>query len=224
MTPEAKPEKHTPEAKPEKHTPEAKPEKHTPEAKPGNQTPERDARNQPPERDARNQTCPPISQPQVLWLGVRPARDVAMLPALALAATLGRGLTGDRYTQKKGSGKREVTLITHADILTLVQRLGLAQAPEQLYPLARRNVVVDSQTLPNTTGQRFWLGSVQLECTGPCEPCQRMDLAFGAGAFAAMRSAPFVGGMTARIIEGGVIHLGDALRLERAEVSGHTPA
>ncbi|RBD17181.1 MOSC domain-containing protein, partial [Xanthomonas oryzae pv. oryzae] len=41
---------------------------------------------------------------QVTWIGVRPARDVAMLEVDAAQVTTGIGLVGDRY--KGGSGKR----------------------------------------------------------------------------------------------------------------------
>ena len=43
------------------------------------------------------------------WIGLRPARDVAMHAVEAAEAVTGAGLVGDRY--RGGSGKRGVTLI-----------------------------------------------------------------------------------------------------------------
>ncbi|RBG57666.1 MOSC domain-containing protein, partial [Xanthomonas oryzae pv. oryzae] len=58
---------------------------------------------------------------QVTWIGVRPARDVAMLEVDAAQVTTGIGLVGDRY--KGGSGKRGVTLI-QAEHLPVIAALA----------------------------------------------------------------------------------------------------
>jgi hypothetical protein len=58
-------------------------------------------------------------------------------------------------------------------------------------------------------GQRLRLGQAVLQLTSPCKPCERMDeLRPGL-------SAALVGkrGMLARVIEGGMIHVGDTITL-----------
>jgi MOSC domain-containing protein YiiM len=51
---------------------------------------------------------------------------------------------------------------------------------------------------------------VVLVATGPCAPCGKMDEAIAAGGFQALRGH---GGITARVERGGVIRLGDEVRL-----------
>lgn len=136
------------------------------------------------------------------WIGVRPARDVAMLEVDAVQAKAGAGLVGDRH---RGSGKRQVTLIQH-EHLPLVGALLGAQAPAPA--LLRRNLAVAGINVLALKTARFRIGEVVLEGTGPCDPCSRMEAALGPGGYNAMRGH---GGITARIIAGGVLRLGDAV-------------
>lgn len=120
-------------------------------------------------------------------------------------ARAGAGLVGDRYGG--GSGSRAITL-TQAEHLPLVAALmGL----DDLDPaLLRRNLVVSGVNLLALKGQRFQVGEAMLEGTGPCHPCSRMEEALGPGGLNAMRGH---GGLTARIIQGGVIRIGDPVRV-----------
>jgi len=141
---------------------------------------------------------------RVEWIGLRPKRDVGMQEADSANAKAGGGLTGDRYSG--GSGKRGVTLI-QAEHLPVIASLS---GHERVAPaLLRRNVVVSGIPLMALKGRRFRIGDVVLEGTGTCDPCSRMEAALGPGGFNAMRG---MGGLCARIVEGGTFRVGDAVQ------------
>ena len=142
----------------------------------------------------------------VRWIGLRPARDVPMREADAATAVSGVGLVGDRY--KSGSGKRGITLI-QAEHLPVIA--ALSGHPEISPATLRRNVVVSGIPLVALKGRRFRIGDVLLEGTDPCDPCSRMEAALGPGGYNAMRG---MGGLCARILEGGSVRLGDAVVAE----------
>jgi MOSC domain-containing protein YiiM len=140
---------------------------------------------------------------RVEFIGVRPGRDVAVQSVDAVQAVAGRGLVGDRYAG--GSGKRGVTLIQAEHLPVVAALAGLpAVDPRTL----RRNLVVGGLPLLALKGRRFRVGAVVLEGTGPCDPCSKMEAALGEGGYNAMRGH---GGLCARVVEGGVIRLGDAV-------------
>lgn len=135
------------------------------------------------------------------WIGLRPARDVPMVAVEEALATCDAGLSGDRYAG--GSGKRGATLI-QAEHLPVIAALAghTSIAPATL----RRNLVVSGIPLIAFKGRRFRIGSVVFEGTEPCDPCSRMEDALGTGGYNAMRG---MGGLCARIVEGGTLRRGD---------------
>ena len=140
---------------------------------------------------------------KVEWIGLRPARDEAMIATGTVEAIAGAGLVGDRY--KGGSGKRGITLI-QAEHLPAIA--ALAQRPDLTPALLRRNVVVSGIPLIALKQGRFRIGTAVFEGTEECDPCSRMEDALGQGGYNAMRGH---GGLCARIVEGGTFGLGDAL-------------
>jgi len=148
-------------------------------------------------------------QGRIEWIGVRPAHRVPPELRERVEAQVGAGLLGDRY---RGGGRRQVTLIQaeHLEILaSLLGSDGGAIDPLRL----RRNLVVRGLNLLALRQARFRIGTALLEGTGSCDPCSRMEEALGPGGFNAMRGH---GGITARVLEPGIIALGDPVWLEPA--------
>ena len=140
---------------------------------------------------------------RVEWIGLRPARGQVMRDVTEAEAVAGRGLIGDRYAS--GSGKRGITLIQAEHLPVIAALSGNATVPPALL---RRNVVVSGLPLIALKERRFRIGDVVLEGTEECDPCSNMEKSLGPGGFNAMRSH---GGLCARIIEGGVFRIGDAV-------------
>jgi MOSC domain-containing protein YiiM len=140
---------------------------------------------------------------EVRWIGLRPARDVAMQSVDSAEARAGEGLHGDRYAG--GSGKRGITLIQAEHLLVIAALAGLDTVEPSLL---RRNLVVSGIPLVALKGRLFRIGEVLCEGTAPCDPCSRMELALGTGGYNAMRGH---GGLCARIVEGGTLRVGDAV-------------
>jgi MOSC domain-containing protein YiiM len=146
----------------------------------------------------------PMCPGRVVWIGVRPARGENLTVTPSVIAETGRGLIGDRYKSAR-NGPRQVTLIQAehlAAIASFLQR-------DDLDPrLLRRNIVVEGINLLAMKGRQFMVGQALLECTGECHPCSRMEENLGPGAYNAVRGH---GGITARVIEGGEIRVGDSV-------------
>ena len=142
----------------------------------------------------------------VAWIGVRPAREVGMNAIEEAEAVAGQGLVGDRYrVAPGGSGKRGITLIQAEHLPAIAALAGQGAVAPSLF---RRNLVVEGIPLVALKDRRFRIGDVLLEGTGPCDPCSRMEAALGPGGYNAMRG---MGGICARIVEGGTLRRGDAV-------------
>ena len=139
------------------------------------------------------------------WIGVRPARRAKMTAVDQVEAIAGQGLAGDHYVH---DGNRQVTLIQAEHLAAVAAFVGRASLDPGLL---RRNLVVGGINLLALKGRRFRIGGARLEATGPCEPCSRMEEALGPGGYNAMRGH---GGITARILEGGLIRIGDVVAAE----------
>ncbi|MFT4729225.1 MAG: MOSC domain-containing protein YiiM [Granulosicoccus sp.] len=142
----------------------------------------------------------------VTWLGVRPGRDELMQQPDEVEARSGSGLTGDRF--KASRTLREVTLIQAEHIDAIASMMG----ENEISPaVLRRNIVVKGLNLLALKGHTFSVGHVQFRFTGLAHPCSKMERHLGPGGYNAMRGH---GGITASILQNGIIRLGDPVTLD----------
>lgn len=150
---------------------------------------------------------------KVTWIGIRPRR-LAPLQSLQQAEALTlKGLNGDHFSGSAAS-KRQVTLIQqeHLDMIASVMQL-----PDLTPAMLRRNIVVSGINLLALKDRLFWVGDVLLEYTGECHPCSRMEEILGPGGYNAVRGH---GGITARIVRGGLINVGDDVSVDIKTADG----
>lgn len=150
---------------------------------------------------------------RVEWVSIRPERRGEVKALGAVLASIENGLEGDHYSGT--SGKRQVTLIQAEHLAAVASILK----KEKIDPaLTRRNIVVSGINLLAFADQQFQIGGAILEMTGPCHPCSRMEENLGEGGYNAMRGH---GGITARVVKGGTIKIGDGVKLHLEPVEAN---
>lgn len=151
---------------------------------------------------------------------LRPGRDQAIVAVASARALADRGLEGDRSAarppSRPGGGKRQVTLFQAEHLPLLRSWTGRDVDAADL----RRNLVVSGINLLALASLfadqplHVRLGpDALIVVTGPCDPCSKMEALLGPGGYNAMRGH---GGLTARVIRGGVVSLGDPVAVELA--------
>lgn len=139
---------------------------------------------------------------RVEWIGVRPKKGAPMETVDEVVAIAGRGLEGDRAAAREGHN-RQVTLIQAEHLVVIAKLAGVRKVePARL----RRNVVVSGINLVSLLKKKFRVGDLALVGTGAADPCFQME-----DLEAAMAG---MGGITARILAGGTMRVGDRVTLD----------
>ena len=157
---------------------------------------------------------------QVEAIVLRPERQQPAHFVSEVHAEPGLGLIGDRRSQIMRVGlevrKRELTMFQAEHLPVVARWCGLESLEATRL---RRNIVVSGTNLlamrsPFPGLRLEWqIGDrVCLEVTGSCDPCSRMESELGLGGYNALRGH---GGITARLLVGGTIHVGDRVQLKR---------
>ncbi len=145
----------------------------------------------------------------VLSLHVAKGRRLPMREVAEVQAQAGAGIVGDRY---HGSRHRHVTVQSAEALAEAEERFG-SPVPAGL---TRRNVTLDTGSVPTAPGTRLRVGGALLEVVRVAAPCKLLDDTIGRGAQEALRRR---GGSVLRVLESGRIAVGDPVEELGAPVS-----
>ena len=123
----------------------------------------------------------------------------ALAPVNSVSVVTGKGLKGDRYFREDGDDPNRALTLIEAEVL---EDVGLSGAQ------SRRQVVVRGVQLNELVGRRFRVGTVECLGTKLCEPCQHLQSLTRPGI---INDLVHRGGLTAQILNDGLISVGDAV-------------
>ncbi|WP_353204946.1 MOSC domain-containing protein [Sphingomonas sp.] len=128
-----------------------------------------------------------------------------------VAVSVEGGLHGDfrGVVKPGGKGRRQVTLLEAGDWAAAMAEIGHSIAWFE----RRANLLVEELDLPQIAGTKLRIGAeVLLEITRETDPCERME-ALAPGLRAALL-VDWRGGACSRVLVGGMIRVGDTIRIE----------
>ncbi len=141
--------------------------------------------------------------PTVHALHVAKATRLPMRNVDRVEVETGKGIVGDRY---HGTKHRHVTVQSLSTLAEAAEVYG-AEVPAHL---TRRNLTLDHGVVPREPGALIRVGPVLLQVVRVAAPCKLLDDTIGPGAHHAMRHR---GGSVCRVLEGGVVVVGDVVDL-----------
>lgn len=152
-----------------------------------------------------------MSTGEVAAIYIGPEPEGPMKQVESVTAVAGKGLEGDRYFQDdvppaERDPTVEVTLIEVEGIDAARAESGIDILPED----SRRNIHTRGVRLDDLLGKGFLVGEVELEGLEPNPPCAHLQRLAGKELLKPMIER---GGIRVRIVVGGTISEGDAVRL-----------
>ena len=152
----------------------------------------------------------------MIGIARRPARRQPMQEIESGRITADEGLEGDHKGPK--FPLRRITILAREDWEAALANLrdvsGHASPLQLSWTTRRANLLVEGLRLPRARGGQLQIGPVVLEVTYPTQPCKRMDEAYP-GLLKALHP-DWRGGVTCRVIAGGMIRLGDEVEIIHA--------
>lgn len=156
------------------------------------------------------------SMSQLIGIQIAADKGLPMKALESVIAVEGVGLEGDRYAEKKGSWSkvrvevpRDVSLIESEVIEELSKIIPVT------FSLSRRNLLSQGIHLNDAVGKRLQIGEVILEGIELCAPCARPGILSGVLELREKLEAALQnkGGLRAKVIKGGVLHVGDEIHV-----------
>jgi MOSC domain-containing protein YiiM len=136
-------------------------------------------------------------------IAIAPEMEQLPQPVDRVRAVAGKGLEGDRYFDS--GPERAITLIEAEALEGLLADTGI----ELSHQASRRQVLTRGIDLNVLVGQRFRVGDVLCEGVELCEPCNHLQ---GLTQPGVLRGMVHRAGLRGRVLEGGTIAPGDAVR------------
>jgi len=151
----------------------------------------------------------------LLGIARHPYPKAAMELIDRAVVTCEAGIYGDyRGAMKRKPYKRQLTLIERDDWAAALAEIGQSIGWEE----RRSNLLIDQFDLPQVPGVLLRIGAdVVLEITRETDPCERME-ALAPGLKAALLP-DWRGGACAMVRQGGIIAVGDRIRIEETWTS-----
>ncbi len=134
----------------------------------------------------------------------RPAGNNPITPVNEVECVAGRGIRGDRFFDFKEDYKGQITFFSLEVFDALRRELNL---PEAQPSATRRNAFVRGVDLNSLVDAEFEIQGVRFAGVEQCRPCRWMDSALGPGAENWLQGR---GGLRARILTDGILHVGNA--------------
>jgi MOSC domain-containing protein YiiM len=149
---------------------------------------------------------------QLLAICIAPSAGAALESVDSVELIEGKGLSGDRYANKAGAFQKDK--IEPSQEVTLIEQEALDAALrdyklELSHAESRRNLLTSGVPLNHLVGRQFTVGDAELEGLELCEPCKYLQRLTGKEVVRALQHR---GGLRARIVRGGTIKAGDAIR------------
>jgi MOSC domain-containing protein YiiM len=154
-----------------------------------------------------------VSDGRIIGIAVRERSRAPMCELARVQVTRAGGLDGDCKGVK--FPRRQVTILAREDWQQACDALADLAGPVPLPWIVRRaNLLVEGLRLPRAKGAILRVGDVRLEVTAQTYPCGRMEQA-QPGLLKAL-AADWRGGVTCRVLDDGVIRIGDRIEVEHA--------
>lgn len=132
----------------------------------------------------------------------------------SVEAVAGRGIRDDRYFAGRGTYSesardvpREITLIEAETLAALKREAGIELPPGA----HRRNLTTRGVALNHLVDERFRVGAAVLEGVELCEPCSYLERLLDVDGL--HDALVHRGGLRARIVESGVVSVGDEVEV-----------